>query len=400
MNSRERVEKVLRHELPDRIPNGWGGCETAGLHVLPYRRLVNLLGLPERPAKIDTFMFNAVMDADVLGAMSGDILLVASPRMCAAPLYTDDGWHDVPLFGTRMRMTENFMIEEPGDGSKYLLNNGRRFAKCPKGGYYFDTPGGDLFEETEIPDPSGYKPVHSLSDETLRNLEETARRLYEETEFALCMGETIDDLQLMPGGMIGWYDAMLNEPEIVDEYLEKQVDAALDQLTGLNQAVGRYCCMLSIAHDLGDARGVTMGTELFRSAYKKHYARLFRGWHARTDMKINLHSCGSIIEILPDLIECGVDVLNPVQLSANGMTAERIKAIAGDKLVLYGGALDCIQTPDESTDEAVYVQVRKNIETLSKGGNYLFAGVHNTAATTSEGHLRAALRAYRDIRNY
>lgn len=399
MNSRERVEKVLSHQMPDYIPNGWGGCETAGMHVLAYRELVSALGLTPRAPRVDTFMFNAVFDLDVIAAMQGDVLLLASPNMCSRELRAQKGWRALPLFGTEVVMTDDHAIETDGDGMTYLLRNGQRIARCPKGGAYFDgLSGGNLLEGGDVPDPSGYHPSHSLPEEKLRQLEEAAKRAYEETELSLCMGESILDLQGMPGGMLSWYDAMINEPDIVEEYLTKMVDAALDQITQLDQAVGKYCSMLSIAHDLGDSRGVTMGPNRFRQCYKKHYYRLFHGWHQRTGMKVNLHSCGSIAEIIPDLIECGVDVLNPVQISGRGMSPEALRQMAGDRLVLYGGCFDCIQTPPSTPEEEVYRQVKQNIETLSRGGGYLFAGVHNTPANTPQAHIRAVLRAYEDTK--
>lgn len=398
MTSRERVNKVLNHEKPDYLPNCWGGCETAGLHVLPYRELVAALGLPPRPPRVDTFMFNAVMDEDVLLKMQGDILLIASPMMCARPLRAKEGWKAHKLFGVDVELTDNYSLEHTPDMT-YLLNDGRRVMRCPIGGAYFDgIPEGDLFDDSEVPDPSNYHPSHDIPDEKLRALESIAREAYERTDFALCLGETITDLQLTPGGMLAWYEALLNEPEITDEYLSKNVDAALDQIVLLDQAVGKYCSVMSIAHDLGDSCGVTMGAPLFRSRYKPHYKRLFEGWHARTGMKINMHSCGAVADVIPDLIDCGLDVLNPVQISADGMGAERVRALAGDRLVLYGGAFDCIQTPPDTDAESVYRQVKANIATLAREGNYLFAGVHNTASTTPRAHIEAALRAYGEMR--
>lgn len=400
MTSRERVEKVLNHELPDFLPNCWGGCETTGLHILAYRELVQVLGLPERPPRVDTFMFNAVMDEDVLLKMNGDLMLIASPNMCARPLRGSSGWKLNKVFDIQAYMTDNYSVETDENGMSYLLSNGVRRQRCPKGGTYFDSlVPEDLLSDEEVPDPADYHPRHTLKDELLRSLEETAKAAYENTGFALCMGETLTDLQLTPGGMVPWYEVMINEPEIVHEYLEKATDAAMDQLVELDQAVGKYCSMLSIAHDLGDNRGVTMGPDLFRQLYKPHYKRYFDGWHKRTKMKINLHSCGSVAEIIPDLIECGTDVLNPVQISAAGMSAENIRALAGDRLVLYGGAFDCIQTPDSTNPDTVYEQAKANIETLAANGNYLFAGVHNTVANTPKEHIEALLRAYQDMRD-
>ena len=400
MTSRERVRAVLRHEIPDALPNCWGGCETEGLHILPYARLVEALGLKARPSRVDTFMFNAVMDEDVLQAMRGDMLLIASPRMCARPLRSREGWVRRELFGIPVELTDNYTIEPGEKGMLYLLDRGRRVMRCPATGSYFDSiPAGDMFDMSDVPDPAGYHPRNGLTDEKLRALEEVAKDAYERTEYSLCLGETIDDLQLTPGGMIAWYDAMLNEPDKVNEYLAKNTELALEQITLLDQAVGKYCDILSIAHDLGDASGVTMGPQLFRTLYKPHYKRLFEGWHRRTRMKVNLHSCGAIADIIPDLIECGVDVLNPVQISAAGMDPARLKALAGDRLVLFGGAFDCTQTPASTDPEAVYEQVKRNAAILGAGGGFLFSSVHNVAADTPIDHIRAVLRAYRDVRD-
>ena len=86
MNSRERVHAVLNHQLPDRVPNGLGGCETAGLHVIAYDNLQELMGVEQKPARVDTFMMNAVFEEPVIRAMDGDLILLASPNMCKSDL--------------------------------------------------------------------------------------------------------------------------------------------------------------------------------------------------------------------------------------------------------------------------------------------------------------------------
>ena len=119
-----------------------------------------------------------------------------------------------------------------------------------------------------------------------------------------------------------------------------------------------------IADDIGDMRGVTIGPDLWREVYKPHYQRLFEGWHKITDMKIHMHSCGSIYDVLGDLVECGLDVLNPVQVSARGMAPGRLKAEFGDRLIFYGGAFDAVLTPSTASDEEVYETTRGNVEVL------------------------------------
>lgn len=400
VTSRQRVLAVLNHEIPDRIPNAWGGCETAGLHVLAYQKLMKILGVPDAKLRVGTFMFNAVVPPEALYAMQGDVLLLASPTMCAKPLYgPDEDWKKFRMFNTDVYLTNNHDVKRRDDGYTYLSINGTAFARSPEDGYYFDTlPQGDMLDDEDMPEPSKLNYRAQTNDEKLRALEETARRLYEDTEYALVCGEAIRDLQLMPGGMLNWYDAMLNEPDLAGEYLSRAAEGGIEDLKVVHQAVGKYCSMLSIAHDLGDRRGVTIGPELFRQVYKPHYKRLFTAWHEITGMRINMHSCGSVSDVLGDLVECGLDVFNPVQISCDRMNPADLKARFGKDLVFFGGAYDAVNTPPGTPAEQVYRATCENIRALSKGGGYLFAGVHNTPADTPEEHLRAILRAYMDVR--
>ena len=99
-----------------------------------------------------------------------------------------------------------------------------------------------------------------------------------------------------------------------------------------------------------------------------------------------------------DLIECGLDIFNPTQISADGMDPEKLKADFGDKLIFYGGCFDAVLCPPTTPDEVVYEAVKKNIEILSQDGGYIFAGVHNLPGDTPESHLKAMFRAYEDCR--
>ena len=164
--------------------------------------------------------------------------------------------------------------------------------------------------------------------------------------------------------MIQWLILLKENPEIMGEFLDKSVRSALSQLEQLDQAVGKYVDILSIAHDFGDNRDVLIGAGLWREVYKKPYFDLFQGWKKLTDMKINFHSCGSVYSILDDLIDCGVDIINPVQTSARNMSASKLKADFGDKVIFWGGAYDSQSfSPSDSYDE-VYAKVADNINIL------------------------------------
>lgn len=399
--SRERVRAVLAGKIPDRVPNALGGCETEGLHVLAYQKLQHILGLPPTPPRMDTFMVNAVFEEDVVHRMEGDILLLASPNMCSAPLRGSlpGMWKPQPLWGTEILVpnSEQFTLCE--DGSIIWETAGRTI--CPKGSFFFDSPGGsDLLADFEIPDPADYHPPHQLDEKKLRQLEEAARQLYETTDFSLCLGESITDLQIQPGGMVGSMVLMLEEPDVMGEFLEKSLQAGLAQIEQLEQAVGKYVDILSIAHDFGDNRGITIGAPLWRKIYAPFYKRLFQGWKERTSMHINLHTCGSVAEILPDLIDCGLEILNPVQTSANGMDPAALKEKFGSSLIFWGGGYDAQLYSPQLSEQEVFERVRETVRIFKQGGGYFFSGVHNLPADLPEAHLRAMLEAWRAERDY
>lgn len=397
MNSRERIRCLLDGKPTDRIPNGLGGCETAGLHNIAYHKLKKILGVGDPANRLCTFMSNAVFEPSVLRAMGGDIILLGS-RMCPSAFWGPDAgsqWKPLHIWGMDIEVANDWRFRQDTDGT-WWWNDGLR---CPPGGIYFDAHGGgqfgDMLSTGDAPSPDDYNPPHELPEQLLTRLRDEARLLYETTDFSIACGEMIDDLQLQPGGTVAWWMRMVEEPQACHEFLAKAVDASLAQLRQLDQAIGPYCDILGIAHDLGDLRGVTMGPDLWREIYLPHYKRLFTEWHKITRMKVNLHTCGAISDILPDLIDCGVDLYNPVQVSAHGMEPERLKALSGGRLIFYGGAYDAVQCAGLS-EEAVYEQVKSNIRALNQGGGLLFAGVHNLPGDTPEPHLSAMLRALRD----
>lgn len=400
MNSRERVRAVLNHQLPDRIPNGLGGCETTGMHIIAYDNLQRALGCAPQPPRMDTFMVNAVFEEPVIRAMDGDIILLASPNMCASELRGEVSaqWKEQRLWGRSFRVPVSEQFRENPDGSTDWVTTGLH---CPKDTFYFDgIPQGDLLDDFELPDPDQFHPEGTIREDTLRRLEEQAKHLYETTDLSICLGESIRDLQVSPAGMIGTMILMKEEPEIMHAFLDKCVDAALQQLVLLEQAVGKYVDILSIAHDLGDNRGVMVGAPLWRKIYKPHYRRLCEGLHRITGMKLNLHSCGSIHEILGDLIECGVDIINPVQTSAANMDIGRLKEDFGRDVIFWGGAYDAQLISADEDYAQVYQKVYRNIKALGQGGNYIFAGVHNLPANLPESHAKAIIDAYKDARVY
>jgi uroporphyrinogen decarboxylase len=394
------MKAFLKGQPVDRIPNGFGGCETAGLHNVAYHRLKRVLGVSDRGNRVCTFMNNVIFEPSVLEAMEGDIILLGS-RMCPSRFWGADAakeWKPLHIWDIDLQVAHDWDFHQDSDGTWWWGGNW-----CPPGAFYFDSPSGqDVgkdFANMEEPSPRDFNPPHEIPEKLLEHLAQDARWLYDTTDFCISCGEMISDLQLRPGGTQSWWMRMVSDPNACHEFLAKAVDAALAQLRQLDQAIGKYCAILSIADDMGDTRGITIGPDLWRAIYKPHYKRLFSEWHKITSMKVSLHTCGSMVDILDDLIECGVDLYNPVQISAANMDPAVLKARFGDRLVFYGGVFDAVSLPTSTAPDVVYETVKSNIKALSRRGGYIFAGVHNLPGDVPESHLRAMLQAYRDCRS-
>ena len=415
MTSRERVRKVLNRQTPDYVPNGLGGCETTGLHVLSYYTLQEVLDIEPVPPKICTFMVNAVFETGVINKMQGDVILLASPWMCKSPFRKtsphgdsdlNSKWKEQMLWGKKILASSKDIFTRRGDGSVVWETAGG--SVCPPGGYFFDYFGDanansgfyDDMDFENIPSPDDFNPSHVVPEEVLRSLEDSAKLIYEETELSICMGEFLSDLQIQPGGMTKSMLLMKEYPEIMRECLYKQVNAALSQLKQLNQAVGKYVDILSIAQDMGDNRDILIGADLWREIYKKPYFDLFQGWKKITGMKINLHTCGSVYNIMGDLIECGADIINPVQVSARNMSAGKLKQEFGDRIIFWGGAYDAQLFGKNESYGEVYKKVADIINILKHGGGFIFSGVHNLPPDMPAHHLKAMLDAWRDSKYY
>ena len=208
MTSRERVRKVLNHQLPDRIPNGLGGCETVGLHLIAYDELQKLLGVKPRPPKLDTFMTNAVFEEPVIRAMDGDIILLASPNMCGSQLRGDveHQWKEQRLWGRTFSVSVREQFRENSDGTIAWVTRGN--AICPEGMFYFDYKDAtDLLADFGVPDPDTYHPRDTLSEELLRHLgisrgdtlaigdSTNDRPMFAAAGHTACMGEGMEELK-------------------------------------------------------------------------------------------------------------------------------------------------------------------------------------------------------------
>ena len=404
MTPRERVCKAVNHQVPDRVPIDLGGMKASGIAVSAYDRVRRKLGF-SRPTKVlDPRFMIATVEEEMLRRLHVDVVPLDLSIILSA-ICSDDQWTARRLFdGTEPLFPPNTKIAEDAEGNWILLNadGSHSSFRMPRNGYYFDDMS---FNRGGPIDPAKFRPVDSIPDQHLQILERYARRLYEETDYAILgwgFGICFLGLSLITdrasnvtqGLPDEWMMMLMTEKETCHEMMNRSVDATIKCLSLVHQAVGDRCFAWGIAaDDSGTQRGEFLRPQLWAEMLKPHYKKLCDWIHAHTSWKVFLHSCGSIYHLLPHFVEAGIDILNPVQTSAANMDPGRLKAEFGDRLVFWGGGCDTQRVLGRATPEEVRQHVRERLEVFAPGGGYVFNQVHNIQANVPAENIIAMFDA-------
>ncbi len=408
MTSRERVQTALSFQEPDRVPVDLGGMRSSGINVTTYAALKRSLGIDTPTRVLDVRLMTAVVEEEVLHRLHADVLPVdlAGIRAAVSP---DSEWIPRTLFdGTAALFPPGTSISEGSDGGWTLMNgNGSASSfHMPRDGYYFDDTG---FNRGTAIDPRAFRPGYAIPDEDLRALESRAGRLFRETDFALLgSGSAICflGLSLVPdrsanvtqGMPDEWMMMLLTEKETCHEMMGRAVDAEIQRMRLVSEAVGDFCFAWVVASDdSGTQRGEFIGPDLWAEMIKPHYARLCSWVHENTRMKTFMHCCGSIPRLIPHLIDAGVDILNPVQTSAAGMDPSGLKETFGGRIAFWGGGCDTQSVLPRATPAEVREHVRERIRVFAPGGGFVFTQVHNVQACVPVENVRAMFDAAREF---
>ena len=417
MTSRERIIATIHHQTPDRVPIDLGSTGQTGMSASTLYRLREALGLPEHPIEIsEIFQLLGKVDKDLMDCVGGDVIGLNNPsNMFGVP--------DGPLKpftmpdGTPTLISEGNEYDIKPDGSVYMYPQGNRSVApsghMPAGGYFFDNINrAEYFDEDDLTPVEDFKNDFAvMSDETARYLEQKATKLYEETDYGIIGnlgGAGLGDSAIVPGPHVlhpqgirkfeDWLMAHMLYPEYIQEVFEMQTQTMLKNLEIYRQAVEDKIQIVWISGtDFGTQNGEFFSRDVFCSLYKPYYKRINDWVHENTPWKTFYHCCGSIVNFLDDFVDMGVDILNPIQVSAKGMDAQMLKDKYGDKLVFWGGGVDTQKTLPFGTPEEVRQQVLERLEIFSKNGGYVFNPIHNVVGGTPVDNLIAMYHAVHDF---
>ena len=377
MTSRERVLTTLNHREPDKIPIDFGGMGSTGIMAIAYNKLKQELGLENHITKmLDINQQLAIPEKEILDLFQVDVISLESSY-----LQNDREWKN-------WQLPDNSKVEIPEElfpkwiGEEWVLMDGERIkARMPESCLYFEYSNPPLeFAATEL-DIQNYS-WNYFSDEYFRALENKAKQLYEETEYAIMGGfggNIIEEYQVLRGYSNAMLDLVADQ-NFAEALIGKLTEVHLSNLEKYLQAVSKYIQVIQMGDDLGMQSGPQISLELYQAYIKPAHKKIYQYVKQNSDLFLFLHSCGSIYDFIPDLIDAGVDILNPVQFSAANMDSENLKEKFGDKITFWGGGVDTQKILPFGTPEEVSEQVEKQIKILSPGGGFVFAAVHNIQA--------------------
>ena len=408
MTSRQRVLAALNHTEPDVVPIDLSGHRSSGLAAMLYPKLRKLLGLPPRPIYVyDPIQQLAILDEDVLDRFGVDTI-----ELGRAFAHEDEHWVDWTLpDGQACKMPAWAAPERVEGGWLLRSGTGRELARMPDGAIYFEQTYWPYVEhEEDLDDLAGAfaesmwtaygsppGPIVSGPDGT-EKLAEGARRLRASTDRAI-LGLFGGNL-LECGQFVYRNDLFLmmlaGEPRRAERFLDRLVEMHLANLETYLAAVGDQIDVICFGDDLGMQTGPQMSPHMYRDLFKPRHSVLWHRAKELADVKVMLHCCGGVRPLLGDLIEAGLDAINPVQITCNGMDAAELKAEFGKDLTFWGGGCDTQSILPNATPEQVADHVRQQVETLSHGGGFVFQQVHNILANVPPENVVAMFDAIRN----
>ncbi|MBO5355357.1 MAG: methyltransferase [Clostridia bacterium] len=410
MTSRERVLAAIAHRSPDRVPLDLGSTPSSGISAIAYNNLKKHLGLTGGHTRIFDVVQQVVQPENELIEKFGvdviDIGRVFNEK--------DTDWYDVTLAdGSIAQYPVWFKPEKQANGDYFVFDkDGTRIARMPVGATFFD----QTYFPYEDDYPDSYDGLdkamgkvlwsalvhspwdHAAEPHFYETLRERVLKLRQSTDKALMITcgcnlfEWGTFLRRMDNFLMDIYADEENVQALVEQLMERHL-ASLEKVCA---AVGDIVDILRFGDDLGMTTDMFMSREKYQALFKPYHTKLNEYVHTHSNMKTLLHSCGSLYPIIPDLIEAGYDVLNPVQTSARDMDPATLKREFGKDITFWGGGCDTKSVLNRGTPDEVYDHCRRMIEIFHKDGGFVFNQEHNILPDVPPENILAMYRAVRD----
>jgi uroporphyrinogen decarboxylase len=391
MTSRERVLLTIQHKEPDRVPIDLGGMDSTGIMITAYDKLKKYLGVKSDKNFVYDMVQQVVkVEDEVLDKLGCDVKpVLREPKNWKKTVLPD---------GTICYIPEKWKPKVLDDGSEVILDNKENISlRKPKDCLYFEPVYSPLRNITDIKEIENYIDdiasfdVPFYCDENMDDLEKKAKDIYENTEYAI-IGAFASHVFMTAQFLRGWDIFMmdlLDNQKFAEALLNKIVEMQKMQFDKFCKAVKGYVQIINVNDDLGMQDGPQLNPEIYRKIIKPYQKELWQYIKKKSGCYLFLHSCGSVYSFIPDFIEIGVDILNPVQVSAKNMDSKKLKAEFGKYITFWGGGCDTQKVLCFGTPRDVKEEVKKRINDLAGGGGFVFNQVHNIQSNVSPENIMA-----------
>ncbi len=395
MTSRERILAAINHKESDRVPIDLGSNPSSGISAIAHDNLMKYLGWNDEPTLIYDVVQQLAQPGDKLIDFLGVDVLDIGRTFNASK----DDWYPVKMANGRTGYYPVWFRpekDEKGNWNAYH-EDGTLIATMPEGATFFD--------ETCFPFKDGYPEGRAAMDEALdeamdkvlwQKLVHSPWDHASEPDFweklragALKLRETTDKaLMIVFGGNLFEWGTFIRRMDnfLMDLYIDKDNVAILMELLmerhmkGLEkvcESVGDIVDIIRFGDDLGMDSGPFMSLDIYRELFHDYRKQMSDYVHKNTSMHTFIHSCGSVYQYIPDLIDEGIEILNPVQTNCKDMEPEKLKEEFGKDIVFWGGAMDPREILNSGTPEDVKRETIRRLEIFAPGGGFVVNNIHN-----------------------
>jgi uroporphyrinogen decarboxylase len=414
MTSRERVKISLNHHEPDRVPVDLGAMRSTGIAAIAYNNLLAELGLTDLRCRMYDFQQQiAYPDQVVRERFHVDAMDVGQAFL------DHDDWREWPLhYGQKAFIPKYLSVEADEQGNMLLRNKeGRVVGRKPHTSLYTDQsywPWKDLpsipqaFEPSELSSHMWAVPcppfhIDFVHDEQIfESFRKKIETMHRETDASLMIsiGHNLFEQGTFMRGIDGFLADIYTDETGVARFLDSLLDIYMPTLQRILDGVKDYVDVIEFGDDLGTQQGTWISPAKLKGLFIPRYRKMWRYVHENSDCKVFLHSCGSVYDFLPMLIDAGLDILNPVQTNTANMEQKRLKAEFGKDLTFWGGGCSTQDILQRGTPEQVRDDVRRRIEVFAPGGGFVFTQIHNILADVPPRNVIAMFEAASEFGKY
>lgn len=378
--SAERLLAALQHKEPDKIPFDLGATTVTGISVDAYKNLCAYLGIEQEDVKIlDLKTRTAVVSEAVSDRLNCDI------RGLVPRTYSDVQTEETDKYSS---FTDEWQVE---------------WRMPRRSGYYYDPVTHPLSGKIDNNNIDTFPWPNPTDGKKFQGLQAKAEKFHR-MDKGIIMNHWVwgvfETASILLRGMKEFYEDLALRPRLACYLMDRILELKMAFWDKALSTLGNHIHVIKQNDDLGGQDNLLISPQMYRKYIKPRHQKLFEFIKSKAGVYIFFHSDGAVFDLIPDFIEVGVDILNPLQVSARGMDPLRLKKEFGKDICFWGGGIDTHKVLPRGSKEEIKKEVEQNIDALAPGGGFIFSAVHNIQRDTPPENIMAMVEAFSECASY